>query len=366
MINTILIDDEYLALEKFKFQLKKFDIINIKETFTNPELALTYVFEEKDIQLVIVDIQMPQMTGIEFSEKVREKAPWIHVVFSTAYEEYAVQAFGLDICDYLLKPSSLERIEQMIRKVEDHIAIHHSDKTTTEVTSVAYISLFKHFELTIDDKINHINWRTSKVKELFIYFLCHLEMPIRKEYLIEVLWPEHSLQSGVPLLNTTMYNLRKSLKPYELDFKISYTTGSYIASVSNIELDIYQLDKLNKSKHSSKTDIKTISDAINLYKGQLLEIEGYSWTETLEQKYLSIFRNITMNGLMHYKEASNQNSFKEVAEAFISVDYYDDGIWEMYLRGLMEFGNVTKAMTMYIEYKKSLMKEYNMKPSFQL
>lgn len=365
MINTVLIDDEYLAIEKFKHQLKQLDEINVVDTFTNPEIALEYIFENNNIHLVIVDIQMPQMTGLQFSKSLALNAPWVKIVFSTAYEEYALEAFELDACDYLLKPSSMDRIKQMINKVKAY-QTSSPDEVSDEIIGKTHISLFKHFELQVDHNIIDITWRTAKVKELFMYFLCHINVPIRKEYLIEVLWPEYSLKSGIPLLNTTMYNLRKNLKPYKLDFNITYATGSYTAKLGSISLDIDELSKFDTINNKSSYDIETINHISKIYKGHLLEIEGYGWTDIIEQNFLSIYRNMTLKGLEYYLKTKDQKGFKYIADSYIAVDYYDDGIWEFYLKGLMQFGNITKAMSIYIEYKKSLYNEYQVAPSFKL
>ena len=105
MINAIIIDDEQAAIDVIEFYLKQTPFIKHMGSFTNPLNALQKVAEEK-VDLIFLDIQMPEINGIDFIKAINGKSK---VILTTAYSEFAVEGFELDVLDYLLKPISLPR-----------------------------------------------------------------------------------------------------------------------------------------------------------------------------------------------------------------------------------------------------------------
>ena len=112
MIKAIAIDDEPYALEVVKMLSEKVPFVSLEATFTNCFDAIPYIQEHK-IDLLFLDINMPDISGIEFVNTL-PKCPM--VIFTTAYSEYAVQGFELDVIDYLLKPFSLARFTKSCNK----------------------------------------------------------------------------------------------------------------------------------------------------------------------------------------------------------------------------------------------------------
>ena len=111
-INCIAIDDEPLALELTKSNLAKISFIELKGTFLNVKKAREFLSKNK-IDLLFLDIQMPGITGMEFAKTMDES---MMVVFTTAYEKYAMEGFEVNAVDYLLKPVSNERFKKACEK----------------------------------------------------------------------------------------------------------------------------------------------------------------------------------------------------------------------------------------------------------
>jgi len=116
-IKCIIIDDEPLAISVIENHLKDFDYIEIVETFTNP-LKAYRVLEQEKIDLIFLDINMPQISGFAFIENLSYKPL---IVITTAYREYAVKSFELNILDYLVKPIPFDRFLKTINKVYQHV-----------------------------------------------------------------------------------------------------------------------------------------------------------------------------------------------------------------------------------------------------
>jgi len=112
MLTAIAIDDEPRALEVIQMHAAKVPFVELSATFTNAFGAIPYLQEHK-IDLLFLDIRMPDISGIEFLDCL-QNVPM--VIFSTAYSEYAVRGFELNAVDYLLKPYSLARFAQACNK----------------------------------------------------------------------------------------------------------------------------------------------------------------------------------------------------------------------------------------------------------
>ncbi|MEI6276807.1 MAG: LytTR family DNA-binding domain-containing protein [Prolixibacteraceae bacterium] len=103
-LKTIAIDDEPLALKLVSDYVNKTPYLELVGAFDNPLDAIEFL-AEGDADLIFVDIQMPDLTGIEFTRTLQDEHK---IIFTTAYEKYALEGFKLNAVDYLLKPFSYE------------------------------------------------------------------------------------------------------------------------------------------------------------------------------------------------------------------------------------------------------------------
>lgn len=114
MMKCIAIDEEPLALKVLENHIRKIRDLDLKEVFLNPVKALDYL-SHNSIDFVLLDIQMPDLDGLAFAKLSKGGQ---QVVFTTAYNNYAVQGFELSATDYLMKPISFERFLEMFEKVK--------------------------------------------------------------------------------------------------------------------------------------------------------------------------------------------------------------------------------------------------------
>jgi len=129
-INCIAIDDEPLALQKMHDYILRVGYLNLVAEFDNAIDALEFV-KSNQVDLIFLDIQMDELTGIQMLEAMTDKPK---IIFTTAYHEYALKGYELDVCDYLLKPISFQRFLQACEKV--HQTISSSDKPKTVSSQV--------------------------------------------------------------------------------------------------------------------------------------------------------------------------------------------------------------------------------------
>lgn len=129
-IRTLLVDDEELARRGLEIRLEKFQDVEICAQAANGRLALQAIAEFKP-DLVFLDIQMPGMDGFEVLEQMQVE-PMPAIIFATAFDRYAIDAFEAHALDYLLKPIDDERLAQAMERVREHrdqaTATRHRDR----------------------------------------------------------------------------------------------------------------------------------------------------------------------------------------------------------------------------------------------
>jgi DNA-binding LytR/AlgR family response regulator len=205
-IRCIAVDDEPLALLKVKGYADKIDYLELCDSFNNALDAIQYL-KSNEVDLIFLDVQMEDLSGIQMLETLESRP---HIILTTAYDEYALKGYELDVCDYLLKPFSFPRFLKACEKVFSQL----KDKQVNQ-------------NLSQDDKKStptHIfvksGTETFNVRLNEILYLEGMKDYVR-------IWTED--RNIMALL--TFQNLEKSLAPP--DFVRIHK--SYIVSVSKID-----------------------------------------------------------------------------------------------------------------------------------
>jgi two-component system, LytTR family, response regulator len=127
-INCIAIDDEPLALDIIKAYCSRVPFLNLIATFSNAMDTLEYL-RQNEVDLMFLDIQMEELTGIQLLNSLKNKPL---VVFTTAYDQYALQGFDLDVLDYLLKPIPFERFIKAANKALEQLQKKNENTTAAK------------------------------------------------------------------------------------------------------------------------------------------------------------------------------------------------------------------------------------------
>ena len=174
MIKCIAVDDEPLALNIVEMFCEKIESLTLLKSFTNGLDALTYI-EENKVDLIFLDINMPHISGVELAKRIGNKSM---IIFTTAYQNYAIEGFELNALDYLLKPFSFTRFKTAVQRAEDKYALMakvnseqqspfimiRSDYATVKLVIDSIISvegLKDYVKIYTDDK-NHVTKITMK------------------------------------------------------------------------------------------------------------------------------------------------------------------------------------------------------------
>ncbi|MCX8523075.1 response regulator transcription factor [Chryseobacterium formosus] len=115
MIKCVILDDELLAISYLKLLCEQIENVEVVKAFNDPKIFLSEI-ENLDCNLCVLDIEMPGMTGLQVAELISDSKK---IIFTTAYKEYAAEAFDLNVVDYVRKPIKKERLIQAFEKAAD-------------------------------------------------------------------------------------------------------------------------------------------------------------------------------------------------------------------------------------------------------
>ncbi len=209
IINCITIDDEPLALEKLKDYIDKVQYLNLLTSFDSGAESLDYL-KNNQVDLIFLDIQMDDFTGIQLLEALKDRPK---VILTTAYDQYAIKGYELEVTDYLLKPISFERF---IKSVEKVYSILEKELAAT--------SSLKEAEMHSDKQSNFIfvksDYKLQKVRFQDIQYIEGM-----KDYL-RIVTPEKRLM--------VLQNFKK-MEDILPDKKFVRVHKSYIISVDKID-----------------------------------------------------------------------------------------------------------------------------------
>ena len=128
-MNCIIIEDEPLAVDKIASFINKSQMIELSGTFNSAISAIEYL-KNNAVDIIFLDIEMKDLSGIQFLESVRVESK---VIITSAYEQYAIKGYDLQVCDYLLKPISFERFIQAVYKAREELHQKRNQKKTNRI-----------------------------------------------------------------------------------------------------------------------------------------------------------------------------------------------------------------------------------------
>ena len=199
MIKCIIVDDEQHAIELMELYVSQTPYLQLVGTTTNPIEALQLV-NSQPVDLIFLDIQMPELSGIDFVRAIQGKTK---VILTTAYSEFAIESYELEVVDYLLKPIRLPRFLQAVQKVvkelkeeniadetmedEDYLFVKIDSKRNLlkiNLSDIDYIEGMKNYVA-----IFHANQKTvvyTSMKELEVRLPKKQFMRVQKSFIIAI------------------------------------------------------------------------------------------------------------------------------------------------------------------------------------
>ena len=346
-MKVVLIDDEQLAIDVLEFVIEDMDNVEIVGTFTDAKQAYKEI-EQLAVDVVFLDMEMGKIHGLQFAEELMTKYPRLEVVFVTAHPQYALEAFEVNAIDYLLKPVKKERLQKTIVKLQEKLALYADNQAVIGDASVQLFAQTMGSFRLVDHQNREVQWRTKKVKELFIYLWRHKEQESHRTRIMEELWSELPDEKAATLMHTTVYQLRKRIKEIGIDNPISLVNERYVLNV-DVQSDLRELEGILQSTEMSRS---TIEKLIELYQGDFLEDEHYQWAVPIQQKTKQSFLRYLEQYLMQVIDDKKQAYYIEIClEKMIQMEPYNERVVYLLLNHFGKMSKTQKMVALFHDFK---------------
>lgn len=187
--NVLIVDDEFLARKLLSEYVSKVDFLQLTDTCSDATAALE-VINKEDIDILLLDIQMPDLSGIDLLNLIKGRK--IAVILTTAYSEYAVDAFSLGVVDYLLKPFDYMRFLQAINKVVNVSSATVENNHDNTIDYMMVKADYKLYKINYDDLLfiegqhEYVTFHTKSKRITGLYSLKKLEDDLPNDKFIRV------------------------------------------------------------------------------------------------------------------------------------------------------------------------------------
>ncbi|NQZ75067.1 MAG: response regulator transcription factor [Ekhidna sp.] len=159
-LRCVVVDDEPLAIEVITSYLEQLDNMELVMSFQNPIKAFEYI-RNNHIDVLFMDIQMPKLTGLDILRSIPSRP---QVIITTAYRDYALEGFELEVVDYLLKPISLDRFIKAISKLQNQDVSSPQNPLPKEAEDSMFFKVDKKMVKVVLSEIQYIESQRDYLK----------------------------------------------------------------------------------------------------------------------------------------------------------------------------------------------------------
>lgn len=290
MIKAIIVDDEQISLTVLNRMISRNPNVHILGLFKSTKDAETFI-QDNDVDVIILDISMPEETGLEFIKRISETVKDIKVIYITSYKEYALDAFEVYAFDYLVKPISKERLFNTIDRIISMKEKNNYNKT--DKTFQLYVYCLGGIDIRDNNK-NPVRFPSSKSEELFVYLLSNRGKTVSKWKVIEDVFSGMTVEKAEVYLNTTIYNLRKVLHRYNLKEIIKVINKTYSMDISKIYIDFFHFEEKVAKARVEQVQKEVAMEIERIYTGELFGSKIYDWAIIIREEMLILYWNFTL------------------------------------------------------------------------
>ena len=361
----MIVDDEQLALDYAKRIISRHNEIEVIGSFTDP-VACLEAAETEAPHIAFLDIQMPEINGLEVAERLLEKNPNMYIVFLTAYDIFAVEAFELDALDYIIKPLKKDRLEKTINRYHRHVIAYGVKESHKEKVLRLHIGEYLSFE-SEENKYSPIVWRTAKAQELFVYLLQNHGTYVEKETLMELLWEDKNLESSASLLYTNVYNVRKALKPFGKHFVLKNRLDGYVLELNDVEVDVLDWEQQSYQLPAiTPENIAEYEQMVLSFENKYFMKHDYVWLEPKRHILTKLWKSLIEDVVQCYTEHNEFEKAIQLLEKLVEEYTEDEQIYFELMKLYNHIGDIDAIAAKYRSLIQHLRRELDAPPSSEI
>lgn len=358
-MKVIIVEDERPILELMKIFINRNKYLEVIGEFTDSREALDGILKLLP-DVVFIDVEMPHINGMELARRVKNFEEDIQVVFVTAYEKYALQAFGVDAVNYILKPITEEDLNITVKRLLKNYNRKKNIRDQNRKNEIFCLGCFKVYGNSGNEIIK---WSTSKVQELFAYFVCSRGNETDKWNLCDMLWPSYPPKNAEHNLYSTIYRLKNVFKNAGINNIVCYRNGKYSMNFTGFRCDAWDFESFIENHGEAYSEnINRYCKIIELYKGILFGNEDYVWTGELNEKFLRYYMFGIKNIAKYYMKEKLYNKSEEYLKKAISKNSFDEEAYELIMKIYFCLGDKAALVKTYNELNTLFKKELHIEP----
>lgn len=229
----IAVDDEINILEDMRRTLERLEGVEVAGTFTSPLEALRFVHKNQ-VDAVVLDINMPELTGIELAEMMKDILPDLQIIFVTGYDEYAFSAYSLNALSYLMKPFTYDEVRAAVERIK---LLLKGMRGKMENSGLE-IRCFGQFDVIVEGR--SLFFKYNKAKELLALLVNARGGMVSMEQAITQLWESRFYDQQVKqLYRKAVSVMRATLRDTGYE-DVCYYYRSYLAlNVNEVNCDYF-------------------------------------------------------------------------------------------------------------------------------
>ena len=268
-MKAICVDDEVQVLRHVVSSCQKIRLLDDVRGFSQAQDALEWA-AENPVDLALLDIELPGMTGLELADRLRRLKPQCSIIFLTAFSQYALDSFIVHPTGYLLKPFDQARLTQ---EVEYALTVRAERKPPH-----IEIRTFGYFEVLVDGNI--MSFRRSKSKELLAYLVDRMGSGATRKDAFSVLWEDREYNASMQKqMDVVIRSLRDTLRSYGVDDLFELKNRTLRIRPELVDCDLYRY-------------LKNDEEAISAYFGEYMS--QYTWASDREVRLLRLNQDKNM------------------------------------------------------------------------
>ncbi|WP_276356863.1 response regulator [Cohnella caldifontis] len=365
MIRVMIVEDEKPILDLMDRLVSRHPALEVAGAFVSPLEALDRAAELKP-DAAFLDVEMPKMGGIQLAEKLKALDDEMQIVFTTAYPDYAVDAFRVSAVDYLLKPVTPDALERIVARLAKNHARRSAPQPVREPEGGPFVRCLGTFETRGRDG-TLVNWPTRKTEELFAYFLAYPKRQAGKWQLADLLWPDLDEDRGLHNVHNTVYRLKKTLKDAGIEADLQLTNEGYRLQMPPEFSDLEQVRSY--MDRTDAIDERNAAEGLKLLRsctGSLYAGKDYLWSVGMEIEVSAELASLCRMLTKHYLGVSDRTSAKETLRFYLSAAPLHEDLTRELLQLYAEDGETEPFRTLYGQYAARMESELGVEPSEEI
>jgi len=364
MYRIIVVDDEMLALKRFEHIVQKDNRVKLIQSFSDGQSALDFI-KDNTIDIAFLDIEMPEINGLELANKMQEIDPYINIIFVTAYDQYALEAFKAHAIGYLLKPLDInafsEQVGQFARNAEPRkLKSVSSDESPTQKRLIVKL-LGQSICYDESSPNTPITFRTTKAYELFALLVHHYKTPLAKFTILDTLFPEADYDKANKLFYVSCSYLRSAFSKLNYPEVLIRDNDNYRINTSILDCDYITL--LESEKKLADMSTKELIELSLLCAGEYHMGKSYDWALETKAYIETLSRKILLSLADAYIADGNTLDAISTLEKCLMNDPLNEEVVDKLIRLLINNNQLSKARAIFSTFESKIQDELGLDPN---